>query len=124
MLRDLRSLNRQKYQRKLNRIVKRFNKAVETDWLWNERFVMRQYCAWFKPFDDHSGAMFEFILTLKDIKTGRIESMLFDNFNAEYRIFWWANDCITKIWNVWNENPNPYEQARLEGREPPKWKEN
>ena len=119
MLRDLKSLNRQKYQRKLNRIVRRFNKMIEDDWLWNGRFVMRQYCAQFKPFDDHSGAIFEFILELKDNKTGRVERMLFDNFNAEWYIGQWANECVVKTWNVWEENPNPNEQARLEGRTPP-----
>ena len=118
-LRELKSFNRKKYQRALNKIVRNFNKSIKEDWLWNGRFVMRQDCAYCIPFDDKSGALFNFVLEFKDTKTGRVENNMFDNFDGERGIYEWANRCITEIWNVWSENPNPNEQARLEGRLPP-----
>ena len=117
-LRELKSFNRKKYQRALNKIVRNFNKSIKEDWLWNGRFVMRQDCAYCIPFEDKSGVMFHFVLEFKDTKTGRVENNMFDNYDAEWRIYEWANRCVTEIWNVWSENPNPNEQARLEGRLP------
>ena len=117
-LRNLKSVKRKKYQRALNKAVRELNKEIKNDWLWNGRFVMRQGAAWFKPFEDHSGAEFEVILVFIDTKTGRKEAKVFDNYNAEWKIWEWANDCIANIWNVWSEDPNPNKQARLEGRTP------
>ena len=118
-LRELKSFNRKKYQRALNKIVRNFNKSIKEDWLWNGRFVMRQDCAYCIPFKDKSGVMFHFVLEFKDTKTGRVENNMFDNYDAEWRIYEWANECISNIWNVWSEDPNPNKQARLEGRQPP-----
>lgn len=118
-LRELKSLNHKKYQRALNKKVRELNKSIREDWLWNGRFVMRQDCAYCIPLEDKSGVMFHFVLEFKDTKTGRVENNMFDNYDAEWRIYEWANDCITNIWNVWSEDPNPNKQARLEGRQPP-----
>ena len=120
-LRELKSLNRKKYQRALNKEVRKLNKSIKEDWLWNGRFVMRQAAAWFKPFEDHSGAEFEVILVFIDIKTGRKEAKVFDNYDASWKMWEWANFCITEVWNVWSEDPNPNEQARLKGRTPPEF---
>ena len=117
-LRELKSLNRKKYQRALNKEVRELNKSIKEDWLWNGRFVMRQDCAHCIPFDDKSGVMFEFILEFKDTKTGRVENNIFTNYDASWRIWEWADRCITEIWNVWSEDPDPNTQARLEGRTP------
>ena len=117
-LRELTSLNRKKYQRALNKEVRKLNKSIREDWLWNGRFVMRQGAAWFKLFEDHS-AEFEVILVFIDTKTGRKEAKVFTNYNVEWKMWEWANRCITEIWNVWSEDPNPNKQARLEGRQPP-----
>lgn len=120
-LRELKSLNRKKYQRALNKEVRELNKSIKEDWLWNGRFVMRQDCAHCIPFEDKSGVMFEFILEFKDTKTGRVENNMFTNYDASWHMWEWANRCITEIWNVWSEDPNPNEQARLEGRTPPEF---
>lgn len=118
MLRELNSLNRKKYQRALNKIVKKFNQSIKDDWLWNGRFVMHQEEAYFKSFEDHSGALFDFMLVLVDTKTGREEAKYFDNYNVEWYMYEWANWCITEVWKVWSEDPKPSEQARSEGRAP------
>ena len=84
MLRDKRSVtNRKKYQREVNRIVRKWNQSIKNDWLWDGRFVLRQYAAYL---DWHLGE--------------------------------WLNRCITEYWKVWDEKPNPNEQARAAGRKP------
>ena len=118
-LRNLKSFKRKKYQRALNKIVRNLNNSIKNDWLWNGRFVMRQNCAYCLPFEDKSGVMFHFVLEFKDTKTGRVENNMFDNYDADWAIWEWANRCITEIWNVWDEDPNPNKQARIEGRQPP-----
>lgn len=118
-LRNLKSLKRKKYQRALNKVVRNLNNSIKNDWLWNGRFVMRQDCAYCLPFEDKSGVMFHFVLEFKDTKTGRVENNMFDNYDADWAIWEWANRCITEIWNVWDEDPNPNKQARIEGRQPP-----
>lgn len=123
-LAELKSLKRKKYQRAVNKLVRDFNKIIKKDWLWNGRFMMRQGPSWFTIYSDHSGAQFEFILILTDIKTGRKEAKVFNNYNCLYQMWHWANECIVTYWKVWSENPNPCEQAHFEGRELPKWKEN
>lgn len=118
MLRDLKSLKRKKYQRALNKEVRTLNKSIKEDWLWNGRFVMRQMCSHFMPFYDKSGAILDVVLEFKDTKTGRVEVNHFDNYGASWQVWEWANRCITEIWDVWSEDPNPNKQARLEGRTP------
>ena len=120
-LRNIHSMNRQKYKRAANAVVRKFNKENQNDWLWNGRFIMAQECAFFLPYEDHSGGEYIVFLTLTDTKTNRKEMLRVDNYDMEWKMWEWANRCITEIWKVWNENPNPNAQARLEGREPPKF---
>lgn len=122
-IRNMKSQKRKKYQRAVNHLVRTFNKDVQNDWLWNGRFVISQEWTTFEPFDDHSGALFYAGLVITDKKTGYKEYTYFDNYEIEWRMWEWANRCITEIWNVWSEEPNPNAQARLEGRTPPPWKE-
>ena len=119
-LRDLKTLNRRKYQHAMNRLVRKFNKSIQEDWLWNARFVMRQKAFYCRPYDDHSGMECDFTLELKDTKTGKVETKHVDQYDASYKIWEWGNYCITETWKVWQEDPNPNEQARIEGRQPPK----
>ena len=120
-IKNVHSYKRQKYQRAINKFVRTFNKDVANDWLWNGRFVISQEWAQFHPFEDHSGAIFDVGLIMTDIKTGKQEYNHFDNYDIEWRMWEWANKCITEIWNVWSEDPNPNTQARLEGRNPPEF---
>jgi hypothetical protein len=116
MIRDIRSYKRKKYQHAVNRYVRKFNKDIKADWLWNARFTLRQKESYFLPFNDHSGAEFIVVLELTDNKTGRAEVKQFNNYNIEWKLYEWANICITNVWKVWQESPDPNEQARLAGR--------
>lgn len=120
-IRNMTSQKRKKYQRAVNHLVRTFNKDIQDDWLWNGRFEISQEWSAFEHFEDHSGSMFCVGLVITDKKTGYKEYAQFDNFDIEWYMWKWANDCITMIWDVWKENPNPNEQARLEGRTPPPW---
>jgi len=119
MLRDKRSVtNRKKYQREVNRIVRKWNKSIKEDWLWDGRFVLRQYAAYFWPFEDKSGAEFSVWLEFTDTKTSAKEIKNFNNYNLDWYLGAWMNKCITEYWKVWDEKPNPNEQARAAGRKP------
>ena len=119
MIDKRRSLSRNKYQRDVNKLVRTWNKSIEKDWLWNGRFYLRQQQASFQPYDDHSGAEFNVLLQFIDRKTGKMQTKWFNNYSIAWNLGYWMNDCITKQWQVWDENPNPRQQAKLEGRFPP-----
>lgn len=102
----------------MNKLIRKFNNDIKEDWLWNGRFSARQVAATFKPFNDHSGALFTAIIELKDNKTGRTKQKPFDNYDINWSFWNWVNYCIADYWKIWKENPNPNQQARLEGREP------
>ena len=119
-LENLRSCNRQKYKRAMNKLVRIVNRNIKNDWLWNGRFIVSQDEAYFYPYEDHSGAEYICRLTFTDTKTGKKEHTAMNNYETEFRIWNWVNDCITKQFKVWEEKPNRNEQARLEGRTP-KW---
>lgn len=119
MLRDKKSVwNRKKYQREVNRIIRKWNQFIKNDWLWNGRFVLRQYAAFFWPYDDKSGAEFSIWLEFTDTKTGAKEIKNFNNYDLDWHLGEWMNKCITEYWKVWDEKPNPNEQARAAGRKP------
>ncbi len=114
----LRSLSRKKYQRAMNQLVRKINKSLKDDWLWDGRFTLKQQSAYFWSYEDHSGGHFLVWLTFVDNKTSAEEYMDFDNYGTEYNIMRWINTCITEYFDVWKENPNPYKQAEMEGRYP------
>ena len=120
-IRNMKSQKRKKYQRAVNRLVRTFNKDIQNDWLWNGRFEISQEWSTFQPFEDHSGVMFTVGLVITDTKTGYKEYNYFDNYNIEWQMWNWANECITSVWDVWKEDPDPNTQARNEGRMPPPW---
>lgn len=65
------SLNRKKYQRRINHYMRLTNKNIEQDNLWRGRFYMRQYgSADFVVYDDKSGADLYLRFILYDRQTG------------------------------------------------------
>ena len=103
----------------INEVIKfHFNKSIKEDWLWNGRFVLSQTRACFTPYDDHSGGEFTVELKLFDTKTDKYVCGIFDNYNIEWQLWRWVNSMIIEYWNVWEENPDPREQAIVEGRVP------
>ena len=118
-IRNLKSLSKKKYQRAANKIIRGWNKSIKEDWLWNGRFVLSQKQSYFYPYDDRSGGIFYTTVCIHDMKTGKEINKIFDQYGLEWHLGGWINDCIVKDWNVWKENPDPYGQAKAEGREPP-----
>lgn len=118
---NLHSLNRRKYKRAVNALIRTFNKNIENDWLWNGRFVITQDWNEFYLYADHSGAKYTVGLTMTDKKTDYKYFAIFNNYEIEWKLWRWANDCIIEGIKVWEEIPDPYEQARLEGRKPQAW---
>ena len=115
---NITSMNRKKYKRRMNKCVRESNKALKKDWLWDGRFTIRQLAADFQPFEDHSGARYVILAEITDHKTGFTAQKLFDNFDIDYWLPWWINSCIVEKFKVWDEKPNPYEQAAAAGRKP------
>ena len=118
MVGEIRSLKRKKYQRAVNKLVHKVNKNIKNDWLWNGRFIVRQTNAEFYTFGDFSGALFCVMLECVDTKTGRKAIKSFDNYDIDWKLYWWINICITEDFKVWDEIPNPYEVAIAAGRKP------
>lgn len=118
-LNEIRSCSRKKYKRAMNKMIRKFNESIKSDWLWNGRFVISQKQAYFFSYPDHSGGEYIVLVNIKDTKTNNEEEIFLDNYDARYKLFSWVNKCITEEFKVWNEKPNPNEQARLEGRKPP-----
>lgn len=66
----LNSNNRQKHQRRINYFMRKINKSIEKDELWHGRFIVRQDCAQWLPYDDNSGWELYVGLRFFDKKTG------------------------------------------------------
>ena len=66
------SANRKKHQRRLNHYMRALNKNIETDTLWRGRFVVRQDCAQWLSYEDHSGYELYAVLKFVDKKTKQV----------------------------------------------------
>ena len=109
----LRSLKRKKYQRYINKIVRDLNKNIKDDWVWNGRFTICQKQSRFHTYYDNSGAQLYVLLECKDNKTNKIVTSWFETgLFVESKIWCWVNQCVIEDFNVWAEDPNPYEQAK------------
>ena len=113
----LTSLKRKKYQRYVNKIVRKLNKNIKNDWVWDGRFTICQKQSKFYTYFDNSGAQLYVLLECKDNKTNKTAQYWFETgLFIESKIWYWVNQCIVEDFNVWAEDPNPYDQANLEGR--------
>ena len=65
------SSNRKVHQRALNATIRRLNRAIEQDDLWQGRFFVKQEKAAFLPYEDHSGYELYVLLKFCDRKTGQ-----------------------------------------------------
>lgn len=116
----LTSLKRKKYQRYINKIIRQLNKNIKNDWVWNGRFTIRQKQSRFHTYYDNSGAQLYVLLECKDNKINKTIQHWFETgLFVESHIWEWVNQCIVEYFDVWAEKPNPYEQAKLEGRYTP-----
>lgn len=113
----LTSLKRKKYQRYINKIVRKLNKNIKNDWVWNGRFTIHQKQSKFYTYFDGSGAQLYVLLECKDNKTNKTAQQWFETgLFVESKIWEWVNQCIIENFNVWAEDPNPYELAKLKDK--------
>lgn len=107
----LASNNRKRHQRRMNSYVRKINKIIANDTLWNGRFYIRQKRSSFYHFEDNSGSELYVELEFIDKKTGfsktYVESV---NHFCMYecgRLGYLMNEFITKNCEVWS-NDDPY----------------
>ena len=107
----LTSLNRKVHLRAINRLVRRFNKALEEDDLWLGRFMVRQtYSPQWIRYDDGSGAELFVHLIFIDRATGRYYVRAYTVnewrgiYGTGYRLWETMNWLITEHWDVWQED--------------------
>jgi hypothetical protein len=94
----------------MNRLVRRFNKALEKDDLWLGRFMVRQdECPQWKRYEDGSGAELWVRLRFIDRATGRYY-VKWETVNVwrglranGYENWHTMNWLITEHWHVWDE---------------------
>lgn len=109
---NYRSIDRKKIQRCLNSHVKRCNKNIKDDFLWRERFFIRQVeYASFNKFEDNSGGELFVTLRFYDKKTmkyidtvGYASNLCFGHGSVYYLM----NKVITEKFDTWKDN-DPYE---------------
>ena len=107
----LTSLDRKTHQRAMNRLVHRFNKALEEDDLWLGRFMVQQiYCPQWHKYEDNSGAELFVHLKFIDRATGRYYVRAYTVnewrgvYGTGYRLWETMNWLIVEHWDVWQED--------------------
>ena len=105
---------RKKYQHKLNKLIKELNKAIESDSLWNGRFVFHIMDSDFERFKDGSGGLLYVIIRGYDKKTEIYKDYTLSyapylNF-TDFDILKIANKFITKDTDTWKNGNNPYNE--------------
>lgn len=105
----LTSQNRKRHQREMNRIVRKLNKQIQQDSLWQGRFVIRQIESQWIRYEDGSGTELWVKLKFIDRATGRyyVGAHTVNQWRGlranGWRVFEIMNWLITEHWNVWNE---------------------
>lgn len=103
---------RRKYQRQLNKAIRKVNLEICEDPLWKGRFVIRQKTAEFERFEDGSGGILIVILRMVDKKTKyyrdiRMEYAPYLEMFFRWHLFLNINDFIIKDCGVWQQDPRP-----------------
>lgn len=85
-----------KQQRKVNKIVRKYNKSLEEDEAFRGRIYIRQYSAGFHEFSDGSGGFWYGVLRVYDKVTNTYKSILGDIHGIEYEMYSEVNQFITR----------------------------
>ena len=103
------SHKRKVQQRRMNRIVRQWNRIVENDELWRGRFVIRQKEGYMVRFFDGSGSQFWVKLRFIDRKTGYCEDIMNDANHWSWHLGWELNDFIVNPnrANAWRAEEDP-----------------
>jgi hypothetical protein len=107
---------RKKYQRKLNKKIREYNHAIETDELWQGRFVARQIGARWEKFLDNSDGILRVIIRMYDKKTGYYKDFYFDYATWFSYVDWHfsfdiIDHFIVKDLKVWQKE-HPYTEIK------------
>lgn len=113
----MKTLNKKKAQRRINRVLRNMNDQILKDDLWNGRFYAYQLSSEMRPYYDNSGLTGHVHCLFKDLKSGYTKDYWFDLMDFEHPFtshIWWAmNSFITEWAPVWTENPGPYKQPKV-----------
>lgn len=122
-MRWLTSMNKKRYQREINRLVREANKSIEKDDLWYGRFYIKQVeSPQWHIYEDKSGAEYFVHLKFIDKCTGRywIQAETVNHWRGSFGNGWrvWdkMNWFIVEHCNVWDE-PLAKERRMDEWRE-------
>ena len=109
-MRWLTSMNKKRYQREINRLVREANKSIEKDDLWHGRFCIKQVeSPQWHVYEDKSGAEYFVHLKFIDKCTGRywIQAETVNHWRGSFGNGWriWdkMNWFIVEHCNVWDE---------------------
>ena len=108
---SMKTKNRRKHQRWLNRYCRMINRGIANDPLWLGRFVVEQKSTQMYWFEDGSGGLLHCLLQFRDKKTGKTKEWYTDCLELMWQMYWKMNDFIVKDCAVW-ENEKPYEEVR------------
>lgn len=108
----MKSKERKKYQRKINKAVREVNESIRLDDLWKSRFFIRQVESpqWYR-YEDGSGGELFVCLRFYDKATKKYKDVFGNSYewasgNGWY-LFWEMNRFIVEDCKVWDENPCP-----------------
>ena len=105
------------YQRKLNHLIKTVNKELETDDLFNGRFVFHIMATELEKFEDKSGGILHTIIRGYDKKTGYYKDFRYEfapYFKWLNNLIWQkVNDFIIDDVRLWKQNDDPYKDNTL-----------
>ena len=115
-----------KAQRELNKHVRRVNKAIENDDLWNGRFYIDQASSSWYQYEDGSGGELFAILVCVDKKDGTLfpwhEGFLSNYQLTPGKLFMFMNNFITEITDVYKNGNSPYKMTKMDYRNVPRIK--
>ena len=103
-------MNKKSLQRRVNRVVRRVNRAMVNDTLWRGRFAIRQLQAFYGAYDDGSGIYAIYAMKFTDLKTGKSKIYNFNKLDFTMwhgsKIFLAMNEFIVEYCDVWRtDNP-------------------
>ena len=118
-----------KMQRYVNKVVRGMNKDIVEDWLWNGRFSVKQLRSSVYRFPDLSGYSYYVELRFNDNKTGKTKDQAFEMICEKTGSPFKGNFFKADVWRAMNtfitidvdansEVPDPWTQAKSEGRSP------
>lgn len=118
------STNLKKNQRRVNKIIRSFNKNIYNDELWKGRFYIQQLDRKVQVSDDHSFLWINFKFLFVDRETG-YQSIKYirkeEIMGSGWRLWETLNDFIVKECKVWEQKPRINRQTSIDYRRCHKW---